>query len=421
MSRFMLSLGSSLLIAAILCCLTTAAQDILQFRGTAGQGHFAAKGVPITWSDSENIAWKAELPGLGWSSPTCVENEIWLTTALDGGRSLRAMCLDKKTGKTIHDVEVLHLDDPGPIHRKNSHASPTPIIDGRLVLVHFGGHGLGCVSRDGKVLWTSRELKYHHQHGPGGSPVLFEDLLIVNCDGTDVQYVAALEKTTGKIVWKTPRKHISEARLAGEKNAPMGFSTPLVIEVEGKPQLISTGADHVAAYDPRTGEEIWWSEYDGYSLVPRPVFGHGMVYICSGYESPVVYAIRVGGRGNVTKTHVAWTRERGAPLNPSPLLVGEEFYLVDDGGVATCLDAKTGREHWQRRLGGNFSASPILAGGRIYFLNETGVTTVIKPGKTFQRLAVNRVTGRTLASLVASDGAIFLRTDEALYRLEERR
>jgi outer membrane protein assembly factor BamB len=288
------------------------------------------------------------------------------------------------------------------------------------VFVHFGGHGLGCVSREGKVLWTSRELEYHHQHGPGGSPVVFEDLLILNCDGTDVQFVVALDKATGKVRWKTDRKHISEARLAGEKNAPMGFSTPLIIEVGGKPQLVSTGADHVVAYDPRTGEEIWWSEYDGYSLVPRPVFGHGMVYVCSGYNSPVLYAIRADGRGNVTATHVAWKLERGAPHNPSPLLVGDELYVVSDAGVASCLHAKTVKPHWQQRLGGNYSASPIYADGRIYFQSEKGMTTVIKPGKKFERLATNQIAGRTLASLAPSDGAIFLRTDRALYRIERR-
>ena len=213
-------LGTAGLLASLawfLCSLAAPAQDVLQFRGTEGQGHFAAKDLPVTWSETENVTWKTPLPGLGWSSPTFIDNEIWLTTALDGGKSLRALCLDKKTGKTIHDVEVLHLEHPAGIHGKNSHASPTPVIDGQRVFVHFGGHGIGCVSRDGKVLWTSRELKYHHQHGPAGSPVVFENLLLINCDGIDVQYLVGLDKTTGKIVWKTDRKHIGEDRLAGRR------------------------------------------------------------------------------------------------------------------------------------------------------------------------------------------------------------
>jgi outer membrane protein assembly factor BamB len=396
------------------------AADVSQFRGSEGQGHFASKGLPLTWSEKQNIAWKTRIDGLGWSSPTIAGEQIWLTTALNDGKSLRAICLGKATGRIVHNVEVVHLDDPGPIHGKNSHASPTPVIDGERVFVHYGAHGTGCVSRDGKVLWTTRELKYAHAHGPGGSPVFFEDLLLLSCDGTDVQYVVALDKRDGRVVWKTPRKHVSDARIRGEKNAPMAFSTPLIVDVDGRPQFISTGADHVAGYDPKTGEEIWWSEYDGYSLVPRPVAGHGLVYVCSGYGSPVLYAIRLGGRGDVTKSHLAWKLERGAPLNPSPLLVGNELYIVSDGGVAMCLDAKTGHRHWQERLGGNFSASPIFAGGRIYFLDERGKTTVIQPGTTLQRLATNQLDGRTLASPVAVDGAIFLRTDQALYRIEQR-
>ncbi len=395
------------------------AEDVLQFRGNGGQGHFAGTGLPITWSESENIAWKTSLKGLGWSSPAIAGDQIWLTTSLDDGKSLRAVCLHKKTGKIIYDVEVLHLEDPSSVHRKNSHASPTPIIDGDRVFVHYGAHGTGCVSRKGRVLWTTR-MKYNHRHGPGGSPVVFENLLILNCDGTDVQFVVALDKTNGKEVWKTPRKHISLARRSGMKTAAMAFSTPLLIRVAGETQLISTGGDHVAAYDPRTGKEIWWSEYDGYSLVPRPVYGHGMVFVCCGFNSPVLYAIRVGGRGNVTQTHTAWKLDRGVPHNPSPLLAGKELYFVNDRGVAMCFDAKTGQRHWQQRLGGNFSASPILADGRIYFLDEKGAATVIKPGRKFQRLATNQVEGRTLASLVVSDGAIFLRTDQALYRIEKR-
>jgi outer membrane protein assembly factor BamB len=410
-------------VIALFCIFSSLAsgQDVLQFRGTEGQGHFAAKRLPLTWSETRNVAWKTKIDGLGWSSPTVAGDQIWLTTALDDGKSLRAVCLDKKSGRLVHDVEVLRLEDPGEIHTKNSHASPTPIIHGDRVFVHYGAHGTGCVSREGKVLWTTRELVYEHRHGPGGSPVVFGNLLLVSCDGTDVQFVVALDQRDGKIVWKTPRNHISEARIRGEKNAAMAYSTPLLVEIKGRTQLISTGADHVAAYDPKTGEELWWSEYDGYSLIPRPVVGHGMVYVCSGYDSPALYAIRLGGSGNVTRSHAAWKLQRGAPHSASPLLVGDELYIVSDAGVAMCLDAKTGRQHWQQRLGGNFSASPIYADGRIYFLDERGKSTVLKPGKTFQRLATNQVAGRTLASLVAIDGAILLRTDEGLYRMSGER
>jgi outer membrane protein assembly factor BamB len=393
------------------------AEDFLQFRGSGGQGHSTEKGLPLTWSENENIAWKVPVPGLGWSSPAIGGTQLWLTTASEEGKSLRALCYDVHSGKPLHDVEVIRQDDPGAIHHKNSHASPTPLIDGQRVFVHFGGFGTGCVSTRGELLWTTRELKYAHQHGPGGSPVVYKNLLLLNCDGTDVQFVVALDKATGRVVWKTPRQHISAERLRGEKNAAMGFSTPLLVEVQGRTQLVSTGADHVAAYDPQTGEEIWWSTYDGYSLVPRPVYGHGLLFICSGFNRPVLYAIRPDGRGDVTSTHVAWSLDRAAPLTPSPLLVGAELYLVSDAGIATCLDAVTGRQHWQERLGGNFSASPLFADGRIYFLDERGTTTVIAPGTKFQLLARNALQGRTLASLATADGAIFLRSDTHLYRI----
>lgn len=394
------------------------AQDWPQFRGPTGQGISSVRSVPLTWGeDSDNLTWKAPIEGLGWSSPSVQGNRIWITTATEEGRSLRAACLDLKTGAEVLNVEVFHLDEPGKIHRKNSHASPTPVIDGDHVYVHFGRFGTACLTTKGEVVWR-HVFDYEHRHGPGGSPVVYEDLLIINCDGTDVQFIAALDKNTGAEVWRTKRAHISDARLSGADSAPMGFSTPLLVEVDGVMQVVSTGSDHVAGYNARTGEEIWWSNYYGYSLVPRPVVGHGMIYVCSGYNKPVLYAIRLGGRGDVTDSHVVWSLDRGAPHNPSPLIVGDEIYVVADNGVATCLDAETGEKHWQQRLGGNFSASPLLAGGRIYFLNETGETIVVAPGVEYKELARNQVDGRTLASLTPLEGAMLLRTDTHLYRFE---
>ena len=410
------------LTAALSCCIVlmsiTASSDSWpQFRGPDGQGRSTARNVPIHWSESENIAWKSEIAGLGWSSPVVHAGRIWLTTAVDQGKSLRAICLDARTGREIHHVEVFPDNAGQRIHAKNSHASPTPIIDGNRIYVHFGSYGTACLTDDGRRVWTCK-LAYSHGHGPGGSPTVFDDLLIVNCDGTDVQYVVALDKQTGKIRWKTPRTHISEARRNGEKSPGMGFSTPLLGPVEGATHLISTGGDHVAAYDARTGKEVWWCAYNGYSLVPRPVLGHGMVFVCSGFDDTSVLAIRRGGRGDVTGTHVVWIRKRGAPLNPSPLLVGEELYLMSDRGILTCVDARTGKPHWERRVGGNFSASPLHAEGRVYLLDEDGKTTVISAGRTFRKLATNQISGRTLASLAAIDGALFLRSDTHLYRIE---
>ncbi|HQX49724.1 MAG TPA: PQQ-binding-like beta-propeller repeat protein [Planctomycetaceae bacterium] len=396
------------------------AADWPQFRGPGGQGHSDAKNLPLTWSETENITWKVPIAGLGWSSPSIQGNQIWLTTALDGGKSLRAIALDRKTGETLHDVEIFTLENPGDVHSKNSHASPTPLIEGDRVYVHFGAHGTACLTTDGKIVWSTQELKHDHRHGPGGSPVIFEDLLILNCDGSDIQFVVALDKNTGKIRWQKKREHIGADRLEGKSNVPMAYTTPLLIDNNGTVQLLSCGADSIVAYNPRNGDEYWWFMYDGYSNVPRPVVGKGLVFISSGYDRPEFFAVRIDGSGDVTESHLAWNMKKAAPLNPSPLLIGDELYLVNDGGIATCLDAVSGEQHWQERLGGNFSASPTFADGRIYLLDEEGTTTVIAPGREFKVLATNKLDGRTLATPAFVDSTIFLRTDRHLYRIEKQ-
>jgi outer membrane protein assembly factor BamB len=396
---------AALVVFALLCRISRA-EDWPQFRGPGGQGHSSERGLPMRWSESENITWKVPIPGLGWSSPVIRGDQIWLTTATDDGRSLRALRLDRATGRIDANVEVFGREQPDKIHQKNSHASPTPIIDGDRVYVHFGPNGTACLSSDGKILWKT-VLDYDPVHGPGGSPTLFEDMLLLSCDGAESQYVVALDKNTGEVRWKRDRN--------GGRHS---YSTGLVIDVGGSPQFISTGGDKVAAYDPRTGDEIWHSTYDGFSLVPRPVFGHGLVYVATGYNNSELHAIRADGRGDVTGTHVAWTLTQSAPYNPSPLLVGDDLYIVSDSGIATCLDARTGKQHWRQRLGGGFSASPLFADGRIYFLNETGEATVLEPGSKYTELAKNKLPGRTLASLAVSGRAMFLRTDSLLYRIE---
>lgn len=394
-------------LSALLTCGMLAADEWPQFRGPGGQGHAGQQGLATTWSETENITWKAAVPGLGWSSPVVANGQIWCTTALDQGHSLHAICLQEANGEILHDIEIFHADEPGKIHKKNSYASPTPILEQGRVYVHFGDLGTACLASDGSVVWRNNELKYSHGHGPAGSPVIYHDLLIMSCDGTDVQYVAALDKHTGKLRWKK------------ERQGRMAYSTPLVIQVNGQDQLVSTGGKQAVAYVPDSGEEIWRFRYgDGYSNVPRPVFGQGLVFLCSGYDTPWLYAVRPDGRGDVTETHQAWKLQKGAPLNPSPLLVGEELYVVSDKGIASCLDAKTGEKHWQERVSGNYSASPLLADGKIYITNETGLTTVIEPGTQFRKLAANEVDGDTLASLAVSGKAIYLRTGTHLYRIE---
>jgi outer membrane protein assembly factor BamB len=386
-----------------------AAQSWPEFRGPGGQGHSSDANVPLEWSESKNIAWKVAVPGTGWSSPVIANGRVWLTTAVPGrDTSLRALAFDMTTGKELVNVEVFRTRPTNQINPKNTRASPTPIIEGDRVYVHFGADGTAALTTTGGVVWK-RQYSYESQHGAGGSPVLYGDLLIFSCDGASDAFVVALDKQTGKQRWKTPRRSPWD----------QAYTTPLVIRVGDRDQLVSVGAYRAAAYDPLTGKELWRVSYaDGFSNVPRPVYGHGLVYIATGFQQPTVIAVRPDGTGDVTRTHVAWTLRRGAPFTPSPLLVGDELYIVNDAGIASCLDAKTGEIRWQERLNGTFSASPVFAGGRIYFLSEDGVATAIAPGTTFRRLAVNAIDGATLASMAVADGSMFVRSNTHLYRIK---
>jgi outer membrane protein assembly factor BamB len=414
----------SVLRCAFLCFSLTAAaapaataQDWPEFRGPAGQGHSAEQGLPLEWSESRNIIWKTPVPGSGWSSPVIAGGRVWMTTAVESrggsgrGVSLRALAYDVETGREAVNVEVFHLDRPGAINPKNGRASPTPILDGDRVYVHFGMDGTAALTTAGDIVWRTR-LPYESQHGSGGSPALFRDLLIVNCDGNGGDaFVAALDTRTGTIRWKTRRRD----------PADQAYSTPLVIRAGDRDEVISVGAYRAEAYDPATGKEIWRVAYeDGFSNVPRPVYAHGLVYIATGFQQPSLLAVRADGTGDVTKTHVAWTLRRAAPYTPSPLVVGDDLYVVNDAGIASCLDAKTGATRWVQRLGGTFSASPVYADGRIYFVSEDGVTTVIAPGSAFRVLALNRLDGATLASMAVSLRSFFIRTDSHLYRIGSR-
>jgi outer membrane protein assembly factor BamB len=256
-------------------------------------------------------------------------------------------------------------------------------------------------------------VKYSPVHGNGGSPVLVGDSLVFSCDGADNPFVVALDRNTGKVRWKTERKV--------DVFKKFSFATPLVIEVKGKKQVVLPGSDVVCGYDPADGKEIWRVRYKGYSVIPRPVYGHGLVFVCTGYDPPSsLLAIRPDGTGDVTETHVAWKLSKSVPQTPSPLLDGDELYIISDNGFATCLDAKTGKVHWSERLNDTFSASPVLADGRIYFQSEKGRTYVLQAGKTYKLLGRSDLGERTLASYGIADGALFLRTESSLYRIEEK-
>jgi outer membrane protein assembly factor BamB len=339
---------------------------------------------------------------------------VWLTTSLAaaGGASLRAMAFDAATGRELVNVEVFKLSNGNLKNPKNSHASPTPIVDGDRVYVHFGGEGTAALdATTGAIVWA-KKFPYASQHGSGGSPVLHDDLLIFSGDGHLEAWVLALDTRTGNVKWKTDRRRPFD----------QAYTTPLVISVDGRDQVVSVGAYRTAAYDAATGREIWNVRYeDGFSNVPRPVFAHGLVFITTGFFQPAVLAVRPEGKGDVTATHIAWSTTRGAPFTPSPISVGDELYVVSDLGVLSCLDAKTGTLRWQERLGGNFSASPVYADGRIYFVSEEGIATVIAPGSSFQKLAVNELDGATLASMAVADGSIYIRSLTHLYRIADSR
>lgn len=392
------------------------AEDWLDFRGPTGQGHYAGK-LPIEWNTTKNVVWKQPIPGKGWSSPIILKSRVYLTSAvpIDDSKdlSLAALCLDAENGKILWQTEVFKQDAKAPrIHPKNSHASPSPVSDGKHIFVHFGHQGTACLDLDGKIVWKTTELRYSPVHGNGGTPILVEDRLVFSTDGSDKQLVIALDKATGRVAWKANRK--------SEAVKKFSFSTPLLIDVKGQKQIVSPASDAVMAYDPADGKELWRAKYEGYSVIPRPVFGHGIVFVSSGYDFPSLHAIKADGSGDVSETHRAWTLAKGVSHTPSFLLAGDELYLVSDKGVASCLDARTGKVHWLERIGGNFSASPFFADGKIYFQSEEGVTTVVQASTKFDKLATNDLKERTFASYAAADGAIYLRTESQLYRIQAK-
>ncbi len=389
------------------------AGDWPQFRGINADGHAEGPPTPLEWSDTKNVTWKVSIPGLGWSSPSVVGERLFLTTAVEQGKglSLRAMALDTRNGEVVWDREIRALDEIPPIHQKNSHASPTPLVRDGSVFVHFGPQGMArLAAEDGRILWTCTELVYPPVHGNGGTPVMQNGKLVIICDGSKDPFVAAIDAETGSVAWKTPRS--VPARLTHS------FGTVAIVMIDGKQQVLAPGPDHLAAYDLETGKELWKVLAKGWSVVPQPTIGHGMVIYNCDYDHPELIAVRLGGaEGDVTDSHVVWRVKRGAPSTPTPLLVGDELYFVSDKGIASSVDAKTGESHWVKRLDGDYSASPVYANGQILFLNETGLATWVKPGTEYEELGQNEVPGRTFATPVFSNGAMYLRTDGFLYKI----
>jgi outer membrane protein assembly factor BamB len=410
-------MSSRLTFIVVLACasLGLGGEDWPQFRGPDAQGHSDAVGLPLEWSEAQHVVWKTEIPGQGWSSPVIASGRVWMTTATEDGRSLRAISVDCQSGRVLQDIELFHRETPIEKHGTNSYASPTPILDGERLFVHFGTMGTACVdTSSARVVWRSQEFQLDHECGPGSSPALCDNLLLFNCDGTDVQFGAALDKNSGALVWKTNRSGV----ITKPPDRKKAFVTPLVISVGGRKLVIMTGAEWVYAYDAHTGEEVWNVKHPGFSVAPTPVFGHGMVYVSTGYMLPQLLAIRPDGVGDVTVSHVAWKGDKNIPTKPSPLLVGDELYLLADGGILSCWDALTGKQHYRQRLGGTFSASPIFADGRIYCSAEDGRMIVVAPGTTYQALATNKLDGQFMASPAIVGRALYLRSATHLYRVE---
>ena len=392
-----------------------------EFRGPNGNGVTSTE-LPVQWSRDSGITWRTELPGSGWSCPVVSGKRVFLTTAIPkdeasaelkkGGEfTLALLIVDASSGKLLKTVPIMEqtADRSPGVHSKNSHASPTPIVSGDRIYAHFGYQGTACLTLDGEIVWVNRDLYFKPTHGNGGTPVLVDNHLIFTCDGDKEPKIVALDAQTGTVAWQTPRPV--------QAKKTFSFCTPSVIEVDGKKQVIAPGSDCVLALDPATGETIWDVRYDGYSVVPKPVYDQGMVFISTSFDNSKLLAIRPTGTGVVTDTHVEWILDKSIPKTPSMIAHDGLVYSVSDDGIALCVEGATGDVVYRQRLGGNFSSSPLLAGDKLYFTSEEGITTVIRAGREFEELASNDLGERTLSSLAVVDHSILLRTANALYRI----
>ncbi|MCY3019050.1 MAG: PQQ-binding-like beta-propeller repeat protein [Planctomycetota bacterium] len=414
-----------------------AREDWPEFRGPWSNGHASAPGdtapigLPLRWSETENVKWKTAIPHRGWSTPVVMAAQagaaaqIWLTTATLDGHDFFAICVDAETGQIRFNEKLFHTDKPEPLNNGvNGYASPSPVLEPGRVYVSFGSYGTACLdAATCKVLWERQDLPCRHYRGPGSSLILFEDLVIVTMDGVDVQYLVALDKKTGKTVWKTDRTTAfndldAKGQPDREGDFRKAFSTPLMVDVNGKTQMLSAGSKTVFGYDPKTGRELWKLSHPDYSSAGRPVYGQGLAFVTTGQGQAGLLALRVDGQGDVTKTNLAWKMDRGAPKTSSPILVDDLLYMVADDVGVTCLEAATGKQVWKERMPGNFCASPLYADGRLYFSSVQGKTTVLKAGRAYEVLATNALEGGFMASPAVSGKALILRTKTHLYRIE---
>lgn len=409
-----------------------------QFRGTQGTGVADANAKPPTkWDPSSQTVWEADIPGTGWSSPVYEGDKVWLTSAvtqaateeeiaeklkndpmakiktLAASLDLHAICVDANTGDIIHNIKLVTVDSPEPINPMNTYASPTPAIRNGKVICHFGNYGTWCIDENsGDVLWDEKFV-VKHSVGPGSSPVIFGDKVIIVCDGTDLQFIVAVELETGNQIWKTDRPPFRTNNGEFRK----AYCTPILIEANGSQQIIIPGAQWIAGYDPESGEELWRADHgDGFSIATMPVYESGLVVFSTGYMKGELVAIDPTGTGDVTKSAIAW-RARNAPKMPSLIAQNGQIFMISEKGILACLDAKTGNVINRHRLGGNFSSSPILAGGNLYLSSREGVMSVVKCSSDFTKVASNKFDGSLMASPILFGNDLLVRTENKLVRV----
>jgi outer membrane protein assembly factor BamB len=398
-----------------------------EFRGPTGDGYAGpqAAGLPWQWSETNHVRWKTEIPLRGWSTPVILGGQIWMTTASIEGHEFFGICVDEATGKILYHEKLFHCDNPEPLGNSvNCYAAPSPAIKPGRVYLHFGSYGTACIdTTTKKVLWQRTDLPCRHYRGPASSVILFENLVILTLDGADLQYTVALDKQTGKTVWKTDRSVAFDDTqgfqgFAKDGDLRKAHSTPLIVTLDGQPQMFSPGAKATYAYDPRTGQELWMARHLAWSAAPRPVYHNGLVFVVTGHGPTELWAIRTGGTGDVTDTHVAWKFGKPVAKTASPAIVDGLLYMVSDDGSLVCLETATGDTVWKDRLPGNYAASPLYADGRLYFCSQQGKTVVAKPGRTFEVLGTNILENGCMASPAVNGNALFLRTRTHLYRID---
>lgn len=417
--------NSFLLLAFAYSVLSSFSQDNwTHFRGTNMDGWATVETAPLHWSDSTNVVWKIPVKGQGWSSPVVFGQQVWLTSASKDGKEFFTFCFDLKTGKLLDEKTIFTAEEPQRIHSTNSYATPTPCIEEGFVYVHYGTFGTACINTENfEVVWKREDMPCDHMQGPASSPILYKNMLIVHLEGTVDPYVVALDKHTGETIWKSLRPKEIYDKL--EPVYRKSYQTPIVITVDGRDLLISNSAYLCFAHDVNTGEVVWTIEYGYDSTVSQPLYYNGLVFVNSGWifldNKPYFtrqFAVDPTGKGDVSQTHVKWMYEDEVPQIPTPVIVDGKMYMVHDRGMATCLDAMTGKVVWKEKLSGNFNSSPVYAAGNLYFFNVKGDCTIIKPGDSFQKVAENSI-GETVKTVpVFVNGKMILRTEKHLYQIE---